>query len=244
MLAHAPTGDGLVAARHLWQFGYKPICLYPKPTSRQLFINLVEQCRQLDIEFLDAWPGKEGLGESEVAQRYGTLREAWRKQKVYTPPRVRMELPLWPSNQSDRDLKYHVSLPRVHPKPINERRAPAGEYDVVLDAMFGFGFKGDPRPPFDTIIRDLSQGGTPVVSVDVPSGWSVSFLRLTRAHFCAEGEPRIIPGTVDLTVINEYRFTMRDWLTSRLLPWNYARTIFFLPSYGGMHVIGTTGRRG
>lgn len=47
-------------------------------------------------------------------------------------------------------------------------------YDVVLDAMFGFGFKGDPRPPFDTILQDLSRGKTPVVSVDVPSGWSVS----------------------------------------------------------------------
>lgn len=57
--------------------------------------------------------------------------------------------------------------------------AAAGEYDVVLDAMFGFGFKGDPRPPFDTILKDLSrQETTPVVSVDVPSGWSVSRARL------------------------------------------------------------------
>lgn len=61
----------------------------------------------------------------------------------------------------------------------NACRLPAasGEYDVVLDAMFGFGFKGDPRPPFDTILKDLSrQETTPVVSVDVPSGWSVSYV--------------------------------------------------------------------
>lgn len=44
---------------------------------------------------------------------------------------------------------------------------------MVLDAMFGFGFKGDPRPPFDTILQDLSGAETAVVSVDVPSGWSV-----------------------------------------------------------------------
>ncbi|CAN0434597.1 unnamed protein product [Ectocarpus sp. 13 AM-2016] len=51
----------------------------------------------------------------------------------------------------------------------------SGNYDVVLDAMFGFGFKGDPRPPFDSILKDLSKSdATPVVSVDVPSGWSVS----------------------------------------------------------------------
>ncbi|CAM9739720.1 unnamed protein product [Laminaria digitata] len=102
-------GDGLVAARHLWQFGYKPTCLYPKPTSRQLFTNLVEQCKQLGIEFLPTCPSAEGLGA----------------------------------------------------------------YDVVVDAIFGFGFKGDPRPPFDTILEDLSKCSTPVVSIDVPSGWSV-----------------------------------------------------------------------
>ncbi|CAM9307456.1 unnamed protein product [Ectocarpus sp. 4 AP-2014] len=103
-------GDGLVAARHLWQFGYRPTCLYPKPTARQLFTNLVEQCKQLDMEFLPSW---EAAGD-------------------------------------------------------------LGDYDVVLDAMFGFGFKGDPRPPFDTILKDLSKSGAiPVVSVDVPSGWSV-----------------------------------------------------------------------
>lgn len=44
---------------------------------------------------------------------------------------------------------------------------------MVVDAIFGFGFKGDPRPPFDTILEDLSKCSTPVVSIDVPSGWSV-----------------------------------------------------------------------
>ncbi|CAM9454184.1 unnamed protein product [Hapterophycus canaliculatus] len=103
-------GDGLVAARHLWQFGYRPTCLYPKPTPRQLFTNLVEQCKQLDIPFLPDWAAAGDLGT---------------------------------------------------------------RYDVVVDAMFGFGFKGDPRPPFDTILKDLSSCALPIVSVDVPSGWSV-----------------------------------------------------------------------
>lgn len=56
------AGDGLVAARHLWQFGYRPTCLYPKPTPRQLFTNLVEQCKQLDIEFLPSWDAAGDLG--------------------------------------------------------------------------------------------------------------------------------------------------------------------------------------
>lgn len=49
-----------------------------------------------------------------------------------------------------------------------------GNYDVILDGIFGFGFKGDPRPPFDTILKDLSRSSIPVVSIDVPSGWSAS----------------------------------------------------------------------
>ena len=33
-------GDGLVAARHLHHFGYKPTVVYPKQSKGQLFANL------------------------------------------------------------------------------------------------------------------------------------------------------------------------------------------------------------
>ncbi|CAG9462228.1 unnamed protein product [Pedinophyceae sp. YPF-701] len=48
-------------------------------------------------------------------------------------------------------------------------------YDVVVDAMFGFSFKGAPRPPFDGILAALAPGRSPppVASVDIPSGWQV-----------------------------------------------------------------------
>lgn len=58
--------------------------------------------------------------------------------------------------------------------PVPRDAFAESSYDVVLDAMFGFGFKGHPRPPFDVILEDLAKGSLPVVSVDVPSGWSVS----------------------------------------------------------------------
>uniref|UniRef100_A0A7N0SXU8 NAD(P)H-hydrate epimerase n=1 Tax=Kalanchoe fedtschenkoi TaxID=63787 RepID=A0A7N0SXU8_KALFE len=57
------------------------------------------------------------------------------------------------------------------------------DFDLVLDAMFGFSFRGAPRAPFDELIknvaflskeREKSDGKIPVVvSVDVPSGWDV-----------------------------------------------------------------------
>mmetsp|Transcript_34265 Transcript_34265/g.74947 ORF Transcript_34265/g.74947 Transcript_34265/m.74947 type:complete len:222 (+) Transcript_34265:294-959(+) len=52
---------------------------------------------------------------------------------------------------------------------------PIGAFDVVLDAMFGFSFKGDPRPPFAAILNALKPPANPppIVSVDIPSGWQV-----------------------------------------------------------------------
>ena len=43
-------------------------------------------------------------------------------------------------------------------------------FDVVVDALFGFSFKGDPRPPFDSVLAILSEITRPLVSVDIPSG--------------------------------------------------------------------------
>lgn len=43
-------------------------------------------------------------------------------------------------------------------------------FDVVVDALFGFSFKGAPRPPFDTVLATLSHLTKPLVSVDIPSG--------------------------------------------------------------------------
>eukprot|EP00921_Rhytidocystis_pertsovi_P016176 GHVQ01025541.1.p1 GENE.GHVQ01025541.1~~GHVQ01025541.1.p1 ORF type:complete len:169 (-),score=20.11 GHVQ01025541.1:307-813(-) len=54
------------------------------------------------------------------------------------------------------------------------------EFDLVVDAMFGFSFRGPLRDPYDKLVQALvdlltSQQPSPVVvvSVDVPSGWNV-----------------------------------------------------------------------
>lgn len=88
-------GDGLVAARHLHHFGFKPIVCYPRGgrssrPSSCLYSGLVKQLEALAIPFL------------EVEQA--------------------LEL----------------------------------DADVVIDAMFGFSFKGEPRPPFDSILARLA----------------------------------------------------------------------------------------
>lgn len=45
-------GDGLVAARHLSHFGYRPTVVYPKRSSGVLFGNLVKQLDDLHVPIL------------------------------------------------------------------------------------------------------------------------------------------------------------------------------------------------
>jgi hydroxyethylthiazole kinase-like uncharacterized protein yjeF len=49
-----------------------------------------------------------------------------------------------------------------------------GGYDVVVDALFGTGFHGEPRPAAAELIERMNAADAPVVSVDVPSGVDAS----------------------------------------------------------------------
>ena len=48
-------------------------------------------------------------------------------------------------------------------------------FDLIVDAIFGFGFSGEIRQPFSDILKQLKQveKSIPIVSIDVPSGWDV-----------------------------------------------------------------------
>ena len=46
--------------------------------------------------------------------------------------------------------------------------------DVVVDALFGTGFHGEPRPDAAARIERMNAAGVPVVAVDVPSGVDAS----------------------------------------------------------------------
>ncbi|KAI8906897.1 apolipo protein A-I-binding protein [Gorgonomyces haynaldii] len=45
--------------------------------------------------------------------------------------------------------------------------------DLIVDAIFGFSFQPPIRQPFDQILQQLRQSTTPIVSIDIPSGWHV-----------------------------------------------------------------------
>ncbi|KAL3895456.1 MAG: hypothetical protein SGARI_007442, partial [Bacillariaceae sp.] len=112
-------GDGLTfpicVARHLFFFNhYDCAIVYPKRSSKQHFVNLVKQCEDVGIPFLDEMPSAEEMTE----------------------------------------------------------------YDAIVDSIFGFSFKGEPREPFATIMKQMIEfqqniNTLQVISVDVPSGWNV-----------------------------------------------------------------------
>ncbi|NXO86141.1 NNRE epimerase, partial [Sitta europaea] len=46
-------------------------------------------------------------------------------------------------------------------------------YGLVVDAIFGFSFKGAVREPFSSILSTLEHVTVPIASIDIPSGWDV-----------------------------------------------------------------------
>ncbi|CAM1506330.1 Fc.00g059710.m01.CDS01 [Cosmosporella sp. VM-42] len=46
-------GDGLVAARHLCHYGYKPLVFYPKRSKNELYQRLAKQLEDLDVPFVE-----------------------------------------------------------------------------------------------------------------------------------------------------------------------------------------------
>lgn len=66
-------GDGLVCARHLAILGYECTIYYPKRTDKELFRNLVVQCRSFGdaINFIETCP----IGHS-IANEYSLIVDA------------------------------------------------------------------------------------------------------------------------------------------------------------------------
>ncbi|KAJ1998447.1 hypothetical protein GGI02_006159, partial [Coemansia sp. RSA 2322] len=108
-------GDGLVAARHLHQFGFQPRLYCPVQPTKELYVRLLRQCQAYNIDMV-------------------------------------------------ADLASEVS-----------------KCDILVDAIFGFGFKGAVRSPFDKTLEIMCCTDKPIVSVDVPSGWDVELGKIQGA---------------------------------------------------------------
>jgi len=55
-----------------------------------------------------------------------------------------------------------------------------GNYDLIIDGLFGFSLKGNPRVPANRIIEEMNRSGVPILSIDVPSGLDAETGQLMR----------------------------------------------------------------
>lgn len=62
----------------------------------------------------------------------------------------------------------------VHVVDIKADDKELGDPDVVVDALFGTGFAGEPRPEAARLIERMNGLGVPIVAIDVPSGVDAS----------------------------------------------------------------------
>jgi len=70
-----------------------------------------------------------------------------------------------------REMKHSVGLVRLSdPHSMDRLSKDLSEADVVVDAIFGTGIKGELREPHASVIEAINEGGGVKVAVDVPSG--------------------------------------------------------------------------
>ena len=89
-------------------------------------------------------------------------------------------------SRGNLEVAERLGVP-VHRRPSQAqlRRTLRGA-DVVIDALFGTGFRGAPRPAAATLIESINAAGRPVVALDIPSGVDASDGTVAGAAVAAE----------------------------------------------------------
>lgn len=83
------------------------------------------------------------------------------------PDEIRGDLARVVANSAKRaGVSYLVAPPRPDLEQV------LSQADLIVDAILGTGFHGEPRAPFDIWIQCINESGVRVLAVDVPSGLS------------------------------------------------------------------------
>ena len=101
---------------------------------------------------------------------------------LLTGPATRLS----PESRGNLEVAERLGVP-VHRRPSQAqlRRTLRGA-EVVIDALFGTGFRGAPRPAAATLIDSIRVAGRPVVALDIPSGVDASDGTVAGAAVAAE----------------------------------------------------------
>lgn len=80
----------------------------------------------------------------------------------------------------------HKLFPAVQPNSLNILKVALAYTDLIVDAVYGTGFKGELDDHLANIARAVNESGKPVVAVDIPSGVEGSTGRVGAACFRAQ----------------------------------------------------------
>ncbi|KAJ1336068.1 NAD(P)H-hydrate epimerase [Microdochium nivale] len=141
-------GDGLVAARHLFHYGYEPSIYYPKQGSNELYQPILVLRPSTEAPKI----------LSILIPSSMTFVCKWLRLALLTTALMQR------LSKQLRDLE----IPFVDDFLEAEQSA-----DHIVDAIFGFSFSGEVREPFPAVIKALEETRRPVTSVDAPSSWSI-----------------------------------------------------------------------
>ena len=117
----------------------------------------------------ERYPGYPGSA-AELMERAGAAvaREAMR-----AFPRARRFAVVCGGGSNGGDGRVAARVLRDGGRDAVETEEPEGS-DVIIDALFGTGFRGEPRPEAVALIERINGADVPVVSVDIPSGVDAS----------------------------------------------------------------------
>lgn len=73
-------------------------------------------------------------------------------------------------NLTTQCVKMEIPIVKELPPSSTEFKK---SYGAIVDALFGFSYKGPPKGEFGTIISSLAASKVPILSIDIPSGWDV-----------------------------------------------------------------------
>lgn len=88
------------------------------------------------------------------------------------------------------------------------------KYEILVDAIFGFSFKGSMREPFKSIVHTIKQSKVKrLISVDIPSGWDVE-----EGNVSGDGlEADVLCSLTAPKECSKF-FKGRHWLGGRFVP--------------------------
>ena len=126
-------------------------------------------------------------------------------------------------------------------KDDDDGSIPWSEYSAMVDAIFGFSFRGTPREPFASILEKMSltqqEHSVPLISVDVPSGWNVD-----GQDDGGDGDDNLLQPNVLVSLTApkpaSQRFKGRHFVGGRFLPPNLAQKYNIrMPDYPGVQQV-------